>query len=143
MNGPEPPDSSPSNVLRSTCAVLAGWVLVVALSLGTDHLLQQFKVFPGWGQPIFDPGLNLLALSYRCLFSCLGSFLAGRLAPHRPMLHAMILGVMGLLFSLLGAMAAIQNHFGPSWYPLALAAAALPCAWFGGWLAQIRRQESA
>ncbi len=127
------------NLLQSVLAVLAGWVAVVALSLGTDHLLQVLKVYPGWGQPSFDPWLNLLALSYRCLYAVLGSFIAARLAPRHPMQHALILGSIGFLLSLVGAAVAIQNRFGPAWYPLALAASALPCAWLGGILGRSRR----
>ncbi len=36
------------------------------------------------------------------------------------------------------ALTAVQNHSGPAWYPLALAATALPCAWLDGWLAPSR-----
>jgi len=139
MNGNNSTDATPLNVPRSVWAVLVGWIAVVSLSLATDHVLQQAKVLPGWGQPVYDSRLNLLALTYRCAFSVLGSYLAGRLAPRHPMRHAMILGVIGFLLSLLGAMIAIQNHFGPAWYPLALAATALPCAWLGGFLAQSSR----
>ena len=133
------PTHEGGNLLQSVLAVLAGWVAVVALSLGMDHLLQMLKVYPGWGQPSFDPGLNLLALSYRCLYAVLGSFIAAKLAPRHPMQHAMILGAIGFLLSLVGAAVAIQNRFGPAWYPLALAASALPCAWLGGILGRSRR----
>ena len=133
------PDGPPPNLLRSTFAVLAGFLAVVTLSLATDHALQLAKVYPGWGRPVLDPGLNLLALSYRCVYATLGSYLAARWAPRRPMRHALVLGVIGLLLSLMGAMVAIQNRFGPAWYPLALAATTLPCAWLGGRLGQSRR----
>lgn len=139
MHGNHSPDATPPNVPRSVVAVLVGWIAVVSLSLATDHVLQRTHVLPGWGQPVYDSKLNLLALTYRCAFSVLGSYLAARLAPRRPMRHAMILGAIGFLLSLLGAMTAIQNHFGPAWYPLALAATALPCAWLGGLLVQSRR----
>jgi hypothetical protein len=139
MNRNDSAESGSSNLLQSVGAVLVGWVTVVVLSLATDHVFQVAKVYPGWGQPVFALKLNLLALSYRCAYSMLGSYLAAKLAPRHPMRHAMTLGVIGFLLSLLGAVTAIQNHFGPAWYPLTLAATAIPCAWLGGRLARPRR----
>jgi hypothetical protein len=110
----------------------------VGLSLFTDHLLQQSHVLPGWGQPVWNPWLNLLGLSYRCAFTVCGCYLTARLAGRNPMLHALLLGALGLFFSLLGTWTTIQNHFGPVWYPIALATATLPCAWLGGFLAESR-----
>lgn len=115
--------------------MVVGWVALVGLSLGTDHLLQQAHVLPGWGQPVWNPWLNLLALGYRCAFTVLGCHLAARLAGRGPMLHALLLGILSFLLSLLGVAATVQTHFGPTWYPVALAAATLPCAWLGGRLA--------
>lgn len=48
------------------------------------------------------------------------------------MRHALILGVIGFVLSLLGALAAIPLKLGPSWYPISLIITALPCAWLGG-----------
>jgi len=55
--------------------------------------------------------------------------LTARLAPSRPMLHAMILGGIGVVLSILGAVAMWDPAF--AWYPIALAASALPSAWLG------------
>jgi hypothetical protein len=77
------------------------------------------------------PG-NLLALAYRCVYAVLGSYIAARFAPHRPMRHALALGAIGLVLSLAGAIASIPLNLGPSWYPIALVVTALPCAWLGG-----------
>lgn len=133
------PHEAPANLLQGVLAVLAGWGAIVALSLATDQALQLAKVYPGWGQPVFSPWLNLLSLSYRSLYGVLGTALAARLAPRHPMQHAMLLGIIGFLFSLLGAAVAIHYHFGPAWYPLALAATTLPGAWLGGILGASRR----
>ena len=56
---------------RSVGAVFLGFITVVVLSLGTDQLLHVLKVYPPWGQPMYDPGLNLLALSYRIIYTVL------------------------------------------------------------------------
>jgi hypothetical protein len=130
----------PRRLLRSTGAVLLGFFTVVVLSLGTDQVLHVLQVYPPWGQTMYDPGLNLLALSYRIVYTVIGGYLTARLAPHNPMRHALILGVVGLAAGLAGAIATIPMHLGPSWYPIALVLTALPCAWLGG--ALHRRSQS-
>ena len=118
--------------MRSVVAILVGFVSVVALSLGTDQVLHVLNVYPPWGQPMFDPGLNLLALSYRMVYGVLGSYIAAALAPRNPMRHALILGFIGLPLSVLGVIAALKMNLGPVWYPVALMVTTLPCAWLGG-----------
>jgi hypothetical protein len=122
----------PHTRLRSVWAVLAGVLLVIVLSTITDQVLHVLKVYPPWGAPMFDPGLNLLALSYRVVFTVLGAYLTARLAPHAPMRHVWIYGVVGLVLGTLGAAATIPKHWGPNWYPIMLIVTALPCAWAGG-----------
>lgn len=127
----------PRRLLRSTGAVLLGFVAVVVLSLGTDQMLHVLEVYPPWGQPMYDPGLNLLALAYRSVYGGAGSYVAARVAPHAPMRHALALGVIGVALSLAGAIATIPIDLGPAWYPIALVLTALPCAWLGGVLHRI------
>ena len=122
------------NVFRSIIAIVVGFLAVVVLSLATDQLLHVLKVYPPWGDPMPQPALNALALSYRIVYTILGSYLAARLAPRNPMLHAMILGCIGTVLGTLGAVATIPMNLGPAWYPIAIAATALPCAWIGGLL---------
>jgi hypothetical protein len=122
----------PRRLLRSTGAVLFGFVAVVALSLGTDQVLHVLQVYPPWGQPMYETGLLLLALSYRIVYAVVGSYLAAWFAPRNPMRHALVLGVVGLVLSTAGAIATIPMDLGPSWYPIALVLTALPCAWLGG-----------
>jgi hypothetical protein len=126
------PDAPPRHPWRSTGAVLLGFFTIVVLSLVTDQLLHALGIYPPWGQPMYDPGLNLLALSYRCIYAVLGCYLAARFAPRHPMRHALALGAVGLVLSLAGAMAAKSVALGPMWYPIALVLTALPCAWLGG-----------
>lgn len=123
---------------RSVAALLAGFVLIVVASLGTDQLLHSLEVYPPWGEPMREPGSSLLALSYRVVYAILGSAVAALLAPSQPMRHALALGVVGLALSTAGAVAAIQADLGPAWYPIALALGAVPCAWLGGVLERRR-----
>jgi len=131
----------PRNLLRSTGAVLLAIVVVFVLSLATDQLFHVLEVYPPWGQPMWDHGLNALALSYRIVFGILGGYLAARFAPRNPMRHALVVGGIGFVLSVVGALGAISMKMGPLWYPIVLALTAIPCAWIGGALLQ-RRQAA-
>jgi hypothetical protein len=129
-------DAKPSShPLRSIAAVFGGIVVSVALSLATDGVLHKIGAFPPLGQPATN-GPLLLAAVYRTLYGILGSYIAARLAPSRPMLHALTLGFLGSVASVAGAVATWKQEavYGPHWYPEALVVLALPTAWLGGWL---------
>ena len=121
------------NTLKSIGAVLAGFVAVFVLSLGTDVVLHATGVFPPWDQRMSD-ALFMLATAYRTVYCIAGSYIAARLAPDRPMAHALVLGVVGLVVSTAGTVATWNKgpEFGPHWYPVALIVTAIPCAWLGG-----------
>lgn len=123
--------------LRSTRSVLAGLATIVLLSHGTDAVLRATGALPPWGVPMSDAAFAA-ALLYRTLFGVLGSYLTARLAPRRPQLHAFVLGSIGLVASLAGAVATWNRgpEFGPHWYPLLLVVSALPNAWLGAWMAR-------
>jgi xanthosine utilization system XapX-like protein len=118
---------------RSAVAFAAGILVGVVLSLGTDQILHVLKIYPPWGQTMSN-GLFLLATGYRVVYNIIGSYIAARLAPDRPMWHAMVLGVLGLLVGTAGAVATwnTQPPLGPHWYALLVAAISIPCAWIGG-----------
>ena len=125
----------PRRLGRSIGAVLAGMFVGIVLTLATDIVLHVAGVFPPWGQSMvgFDAAL-LLATVYRTVYGVGGSYLIARLAPDRPMQHALVGGVVGLAVSIVGA-AVTWNRgpaFGPHWYPLALIVLAMPQAWVGG-----------
>ncbi|HWZ00235.1 MAG TPA: hypothetical protein VNX17_04115 [Edaphobacter sp.] len=127
--------SSSGGVGRSIRAVVGGIVVGVVLTLITDLVLHAVGVYPPWGQPVSD-GPLVLATAYRIVFGIVGSYVTARLAPDRPMRHAMIAGSIGFIVSIAGAIATWNKGpaFGPHWYPLALIVTALPCAWVGGWM---------
>lgn len=122
----------PSRILRSIGAVLAGVLAVVLLSLGTDVVMHATGIYPPWFQPMAD-ALFLVATAYRIVYGIAGGYIAARLAPDRPMQHALALGVVGLALSIAGAVGTWNAgpEYGPKWFTLALVATALPCAWVG------------
>jgi hypothetical protein len=116
---------------RSIGALLAGFVVVVILSVGTDLALHAAGIFPPLGQ-VMSNTLFMLATVYRTVYAVVGSFITARLAPDRPMGHALLGGAIGLVLSVVGAVVTWNKDLGPHWYPLALVVTALPCAWVGG-----------
>lgn len=124
--------------LQSVVALLAGFAAVVVLSIGFDAVFHMLGVYPSGREPMNEVGDNVLALSYRCGFGALGSYIAARLAPARPMRHALILGAIGTVLATLGVVATWNMNLGPHWYPIALVVTALPMAWIGGALCRPR-----
>lgn len=120
-----------NNLLKSTWAVFAGFLLVVILSIATDLLLTKAGVMK---QP-FDQNSTFfisLVVVYRSLYGIAGSFLTARLAPNRPMKHSLTGGMIGLVITTVGTIAMWDQP--PHWYPISLIVTTLPCAWLGGWI---------
>ena len=134
----------PRRTLRSVGAVLGGLLTVVAFDTGIDAVMHATGVYPPWGQPMAGT-LFLLAMAYRMVDGIAGGYIAARLAPDRPMRHALILGAIGVVASTVGTVATWNKgpEFGPHWYPLALVVIALPCAWLGGRLLGVRTMKHA
>jgi len=131
-------DQQPSRkILRRVGAVLAGLVLIFILDIGIDVIMHATGVFPPWFQPM-PTNLWLLAIAYRAVDGITGGYVTARLAPDRPLFHALILGFIGVLLSTAGLLATWGKgpEFGPKWYPLALVVMALPCAFIGGAIRQ-------
>jgi hypothetical protein len=122
--------------MKSIAAVFLGFLAVVVLSLGTDEVLHVLHVYGPWNQPMNDPGLNLLALSYRIVFTVVGGYITARLAPNAPMRHVWILAIIGLIAGIGGVFAGMQMHMGPLWYPIGIAVSAVPCTLLGGAIRQ-------
>jgi hypothetical protein len=116
---------------RSVWAVVAGVLVIIVVTTLVDILLHAIKVFPPINQPI-DDRLALLATSYRVVISVGGAWLTARLAPEKPMKHALILGCVGVVLGLVGVVATWNLGLGPRWYAIALVVLAIPQCWAGG-----------
>ena len=121
------------NIGRSIVAVFVGALVGVILELGADEVLRVAGIFPALGKPMSD-GLFAVATAHRVIFGVLSCYVTARLAPNRPMFHALLLGWIGFALSILGAVVTWNAvpSLGPHWYPLALVVLALPEAWLGG-----------
>ena len=133
MNGASmSPPAPPRRRWRSVGAVVAGFVVVFVLSVGTDQVLHVLKVYPPWGEPMAG-ALYGMATAYRIVYTILGGYITARLAPDAPVRHALILGLVGLVAGLIGVMVNIAKpELGPLWYSIAVAVTGPPCAWLGG-----------
>jgi len=119
------------NTLKSIGAILAGFVLVVILSILTDLIM----VSTGLMKDPFDlntTGFIIFVIGYRSFYGVAGAYLTAALAPDRPLRHAMIGGAISFALTIVGA--ATMWHLPPHWYPISLIITALPCAWLGGQL---------
>lgn len=118
-----------TSTTRSILSVLAGLVTIFVASSAVDAVLHATGVYPPLGEDMSD-ALFGLAFAYRLVINVAGCWLTARLATPR---HALVLGGIGVVLAAFGA--AVMWHHGHHWYPLALVASSLPCAWIGGRLA--------
>jgi hypothetical protein len=126
---------------RSIAAIAMGFAFIVILSFGADALLLQMMpdVFDAGGRVTSTPIL-ILILGYVAVFAVAGCYLAARLAPARPMKHALILGGLGLVFSIAGMAASWASA--PAWYHITALVMVMPYAWVGGWLEERHRARA-
>ncbi len=123
-----------TNTFKSIGAVFAGIITDFVLSVGTDTLLEKLNVFPPQNEPSsYIPWMLLLALIYRSIYAVVGCYVAATLAPSRPMRHAIVLGIIGIVLATLGSIANWdKTSASTAWYPFLLIILTLPCAWLGG-----------
>ncbi|HEX2191368.1 MAG TPA: hypothetical protein VHG51_20825 [Longimicrobiaceae bacterium] len=128
-------------MLRSIAAVVVGFVLIGALSLGADAVLKRAMptAFDAAGRTDSVPVL-LLVMGYVGLFAVSGCYLAARMAPRRPMLHALVLGGLGLAFNVAGTIA--MWDAAPAWYHAASLLLVMPYAWVGGRLREVELERA-
>ncbi len=125
--------SPPRRMLRSIAAIFAGLITGIILSVGTDAVMAAMGFLPPPGHRAAN-GPLLVATVYRTIYGLVASYIAAWLAPDRAMLHAMLLGVIDFIVSLIGVVFTWNKgpQYGPHWYPIALVVLALPAAWVGG-----------
>jgi hypothetical protein len=102
---------------RSILAIFVGFVAVLVLTIATDVVLHAVHFYPPLGE--YNPGSILIwATIYRTIYGIIGSYVTARLAPRRPMKHALIGGAIGFVLATIEA-AATWNHvpsLGSHWY---------------------------
>lgn len=118
-------------ILKSIGALVAGFITVAVLSIVTDVLLEKLGIFPPQQQAsLYVWWMLALALMYRTIFTIIGGFITAKLAPNSGLKHAVVLGLIGMLFATIGAIANWDK--GNQWYPVLLILVSVPSTWFGG-----------
>jgi hypothetical protein len=123
---------------RSIWAVVAGFLFIVVLSLGADAIMHAVspRLFDASGG---TTNFTILCLStvFVGVFATVGCYLTARLAPSHPMRHALVLGALGLIFSLIATMR--MWNMSPAWYNVVNLVLVMPYAWLGG---RLRESEA-
>lgn len=117
-------------MLKSFVAVIVGLAVGMVFSVAVDTLLILLSVFAPSGIKNSSPFILAIILSYRFVFNIIGCYLTARLAPDKPMRHALILGATGFVIAIAGAI--LMWNEAPHYYNIVLVLAALPAAWIGG-----------
>jgi hypothetical protein len=120
------------NIFKSIGAILAGIIAGAVLSIITDLILEKTGVFPSPKEGLFIWWMLLLALIYRGIYTIASGYIAATLAPSKPVKHATILGIIGVVVTILGSVANWDKS--AAWYPIALIIITLPCTYLGGLL---------
>jgi hypothetical protein len=126
--------------VRSVGSILVGFLFIAVLSFGSDIMLRV--TFPDdFGIPETIVSVRVLALSLAgaAVYATVGCYLTARLAPSRPMGHALLLGALVLVFT--GMNTSMLWMLAVKWYKLTSLALVMPCAWLGGWLAERSRTD--
>jgi hypothetical protein len=119
-------------IVKGIGAILAGIVFIVVTHTATDFVLEKLGIFTPPDQGFHTTWMVVSATIYRSIYTVAGGYVTATLAPNRPMLHVMILGIIGTAAGIVAAIVTIPMHIAPTWYPIALAVLALPCVWLGG-----------
>jgi hypothetical protein len=116
---------------KSIVAIVVGFVLTAVLNVGTNAVLA--KAAPGLiptGEPVTDPAALLLVCAYVAAFGILGCYVTARLAPSRPLFHALVLGGIALAMSIPVTVMAWNDT--PAWFNVYNLLAVMPYAYIGG-----------
>jgi len=118
------------STLKSIGAVLAGLLFTIIVTTIVDIILHYSHAYPPMGQAMSN-AQAVLASSYRIIITIIAAYLTAKFSPGKPMRDALILGCVGLLLGVVGAVATWNSGLGPRWYAVSLAVLALPECWLG------------
>lgn len=128
-------------MMRSILSIIAGFILIGVLAFGADAVVRV--AMPGWtlsptGRVESAPVL-LFITAYVFVFAVFGCYITAWLAPHSPMKHALILGLLGLLFNIVGTI--MMWHTAPAWFHIVNLILVMPASWLGGRLREAQLHQ--
>ena len=126
-------------MLRSILAIVVGFVLIAALAMGTDMVVMRaFPAAFSAAGTTNDLSILMLMAGYVAVYAIIGCYVTARLAPNRPMRHALILGGLGLVMNIVATISLWGTA--PAWYHIVNLLLVMPYAWIGG---RIRERQLA
>ena len=128
-------------MVRSAVAVVAGYVLIVALVMAFDVIHGTLVGVPEKGQVPLE--YMIINLASGAVAGVIGAYMTAMIAGRAPTQHALALGI----FSLVVGIATSVKYWGdqPVWYQATLLGMVVPLAFVGGRLRawQMKRRPSA
>lgn len=120
------------SAVRSVAAVIAGFVATVVLSVACDAIVRMLA--PGaFGPDGRTPGPVVAAgVAYTLLSAIAGGFVAALIARRREVMHALVLGTLGAVATLLIIVAAPATQRTVGMFVSAMLV--IPATVLGGWL---------
>ena len=130
------------NIFKSIGVILLAFVVNAMLSVLTDFLLESIGILPDPGKGLFETWAIILVLFYRGVYTVFAGFIAARYAPVRPMLHAMIVGSIGIVITIIAVSSPSFAEKAPLWFGYTLVAITIPCLWLGVNIQQANSQAT-
>ena len=126
-------------MLKSIVAIVVGFLLVTVLSGTADVVLMKAMPQAVHGGHFDDPVACAIILIYGLVFATIGAYVTARLAPHHPLRHALILG--GIAFVLTLVVTLKLWGVAPPWYNLGSLIVPLLAAYLGGSLRETQLRK--
>ncbi|MBA3680884.1 MAG: hypothetical protein H0W73_06915 [Bacteroidetes bacterium] len=126
-------------IWKSIGAILTGFILAAFLSIATDMILNLTNIVNMESFKDNSAIIILFVIIYRFIYNVMGCYLTSKLAPNKPMKHALIIGVIGTVFALLGSIAMWDKAV--AWYNISVILISLPSAWVGAKLFMMRKSK--
>jgi hypothetical protein len=119
---------------RLILSILAGFIVTAVLSIAVDHVFHVTNVYPPYGEAMFNTSLLALAFAYRAVFNVFGAFVTASIAKDKAMKAVWIMGIVGSLLWLAGALA--NWELAAPWYNILGVVTGIPFSLAGGKLYQ-------
>lgn len=116
-------------VLKSIGAVLAWFILIFALTPVTDILVQKAGFMTLEPVDANPRRVFVVVILYRCIYYAAWGYLTARLAPSKPMGHALIVWV--IVFILTGIWTIMYWGVWPARYPVLVTLTSIPAVYLG------------
>jgi hypothetical protein len=119
------------DIFKSIGVILLAFISIALLSIVTDFLLESIGLLPDPKKGLFETWAIILVLIYRGIYTIFAGFIIAKLAPAKPTLHAIILGLIGTAITIMATTNPAFADKAPLWYGYTLAAITIPCLWLG------------